>query len=199
MARKKYKTIPKSEIKEEIRYIEGSDDYYVSENGNIYRKYSQNGYYKLRPFVNNVNGYVYCNYIIKETQKMKHFRVHRLVAKAFVENDDPINKDIVMHLDNDKTNNHYSNLKWGTITENTQQAFDDGLIVNDKGYEDSQSHPIDVFDMEDNLLYKFGSITQANKELGISKSTIMRQCKGETKGRPRCGYKFRFQEEYLSE
>lgn len=40
-----------------------------------------------------------------------------------------------MHLDNDKTNNHYSNLKWGTISENTQQAFDDGLEDNNYLYE----------------------------------------------------------------
>lgn len=198
MARKKYKTIPKSAIKEEIRYIEGTADYYVSESGDVYRKYTQDGYYKLKPYLS-PKGYVYARVLTKDENRTKNYRVHRLVAQCFIYNDDPINKDIVMHLDNDKLNNHHSNLKWGTITENTQQAFDDGLIVNDKGYEDSQSHPIDVFDMEDNLLYKFGSITQANKELGVSKSTIMRQCKGETKGRPRCGYKFRFQEEYLSE
>ena len=56
----------------------------------------------------------------------KWFRVHRLVAEAFIPN--PNNYPIVLHLDNNKSNNHYNNLKWGTVQENTQQAYDDSLI-----------------------------------------------------------------------
>lgn len=97
-----------------------------------------------------------------------------------------------MHLDNDKTNNHYTNLKWGTVSENTKQAYNDGLAINDSGYNDSQSHPVYVYDLNDNLLYEYGSVSIASKELGISKTTISRQCKGITKGKPRSGYKFKY-------
>lgn len=37
---------------------------------------------------------------------------------------------VVLHKDNDGTNNAISNLKWGTRSENVQQAHDDGLIKN---------------------------------------------------------------------
>lgn len=44
------------------------------------------------------------------------FKVHRLVAKAFVEN--PNNYTIINHIDNDPTNNIYSNLEWCTQLQN---------------------------------------------------------------------------------
>ena len=59
------------------------------------------------------------------TDHRKNEFVHRLVAKTFLENDDPVNKNIVMHLDNDPLNNHVSNLRWGTQAENIQQAFNE--------------------------------------------------------------------------
>lgn len=53
--------------------------------------------------------------------------VHRLVAIAFVENDDPENKTVVDHLNGVKTCNWAGNLEWVTIKENTQRAIANGL------------------------------------------------------------------------
>ncbi len=58
-------------------------------------------------------------------------KVHRLVAECFCEN--PENKPIVHHKDNNKSNNHFSNLEWTTYKENTQRAVDDGLLVSKRG------------------------------------------------------------------
>ena len=58
----------------------------------------------------------------------KAVNVHRLVAIAFIPN--PNNYPVVMHLDNNPHNNSADNLQWGTISINTQQAYDDGLIKN---------------------------------------------------------------------
>lgn len=33
-------------------------------------------------------------------------------------------------MDNNKTNNHISNLKWGTHSENTKQAYIEGRLKN---------------------------------------------------------------------
>jgi hypothetical protein len=51
----------------------------------------------------------------------KNESIHRLVAKTFIPN--PDNLPVVMHKDNDKLNNHVSNLKWGTQSDNISQAF----------------------------------------------------------------------------
>lgn len=59
------------------------------------------------------------------------YKVHRLVAKAFVEN--PHGKDCVNHKDAVKTNNHYTNLEWCTKAENNQHARELGLVPSLKG------------------------------------------------------------------
>jgi hypothetical protein len=44
--------------------------------------------------------------------------VHRLVASAFISNDDPVNRIYVDHIDTDPRNNLVSNLRWVTPKEN---------------------------------------------------------------------------------
>lgn len=53
--------------------------------------------------------------------------VHRLVATAFHPN--PEDKEMVNHKDKDRQNNHFENLEWVTIEENTYHR--DNYIPND--------------------------------------------------------------------
>lgn len=48
----------------------------------------------------------------------KNFKVHRLVAEAFVPN--PDNLPHVIHIDGNRTNNHFSNLKWSATQSNRE-------------------------------------------------------------------------------
>ena len=50
---------------------------------------------------------------------------HNLVCRAFYGPPEP--GWVVLHLDNDKTNPHANNLRWGTQSENIQQVYQDGL------------------------------------------------------------------------
>ena len=51
--------------------------------------------------------------------KVEQAYVHRLVAENFIPNTN--NYPCVMHIDDDPTNNHVSNLQWGTQKMNIHQ------------------------------------------------------------------------------
>lgn len=66
-------------------------------------------------------------FIPNET-KMKYkkcgsFMIHRMVAEAFVENSDPINKTHVDHIDGNRNNNRADNLRWVTQAENNRNPI----------------------------------------------------------------------------
>ena len=103
-------------------------------------------------------------------------RVNRIVATAFLPN--PDNLPIVMHKNNNKLDNRVENLKWGTVSENTKDAFRDGLAKNDKGEDDSQSIGCTCYNTIDNkLIATYGSCSEAANITGISKTTILNQIK----------------------
>ena len=68
----------------------------------------------LRPG-KNTNGYLFVN--LWKDGKQKHCRVHRLVAQAFIPNDDS-SKSQINHRNEDKTENSVSNLEWCTASYN---------------------------------------------------------------------------------
>ena len=72
------------------------------------------------------NKWGYKTIFIRHNQKPKGFSVHRLVAKAFIENKDP-KRDCVNHIDGVKHNNSVENLEWCTRAENNKHARDTGL------------------------------------------------------------------------
>ena len=140
------------------------------------------------------HGYYYCTlkYIGKDGNYQKTRRVNVIVAETFLEN--PDNLPVVGHKNNIKTDNRVENLYWTTWKENTQKAVDDGLLVNDKGYDDSQSKPVIMYETKTNKeLARFGSLREAARETGYSLTTIARQAKYQ---RPvRKPWYFRYQDE----
>ena len=67
---------------------------------------------------NTYKGTQYGGYYAAPTNKLPEKYIHRMVASAFVHNDDPATKTCVDHIDGDKHNNHYTNLEWVTRSEN---------------------------------------------------------------------------------
>jgi hypothetical protein len=68
----------------------------------------------------------YLSVQLHDSGRFRTCRIHREVAKAFVEN--PQSKDYPNHIDGNKTNNHYTNLEWVTKSENTLHAYRLGLM-----------------------------------------------------------------------
>lgn len=157
--------------------IKGTIDQWIDIDGSVYAIDKRKGYNNqlIKKAQTNNFGYQYCSiYYLDIGNKSK--RVHRLVAETFIPN--PNNYNIVGHKNNIKSDNRVENLYWTTISDNTQKAVDDGLMKNDKGFDDSQSIPVIMFDTYTNKQIKiFGSVREAYRETGISTSTILRQSK----------------------
>lgn len=58
----------------------------------------------------------------------RFYPLHRLVAKAFLDN--PDNKEQVNHIDGNRYNNSASNLEWCSSRENIKHAYKSGLKSN---------------------------------------------------------------------
>ena len=98
--------------------IEGLEDYMISEDGNVFSKLSR----KNMSLASIRGGYQ----SIKFHKINKCLKVHQMVAKAFIPNNDPT-KQIVNHIDGNKLNNHVSNLEWVSLLQNNKHAIDSGL------------------------------------------------------------------------
>lgn len=92
--------------------------YKVSEDGRVYGKRGE----KLSPS-DNGRGYLILGLMIEG--KRKTFGVHKLVARAYVQN--PDNLPEINHKDGDKYNNNFSNLEWCTRGANILHAYENNL------------------------------------------------------------------------
>ena len=105
--------------------------YFVTEDGKVFRQSIRTG--QLREmFYHIAHGYRRVRINDTETGVRRYYRVSRLVAEAFLTKTD--GKDIVNHIDGNKQNDHVSNLEWSTNAENTQHAYDNGLITDKGGW-----------------------------------------------------------------
>lgn len=96
----------------------------------------------------------YCNISLVNDEIKKTFKVHRLVALAFIEN--PENKSDVNHKDKNKLNNHILNLEWMTRKENNIHRCKDLIITTNK------NKPICRIDKNtDEILETYNSIEDA--------------------------------------
>jgi len=155
------------EIWKDVKEYEGL--YQVSNLGKV-KSLQRNGTIKqdriLKQYIDKYGYY----YVGLRNKKIKKFKVHRLVAEAFIPNKDNLVQ--INHKDENKKNNNVKNLEWcsakynvnyGTRTERTFKKVA-CICIGEKTKEE---------------VYK--SIKEASIKLNIDSSAITKCCKGKQK------------------
>lgn len=161
--------------------------YAVNERGEVKR--IRDGY---RPkYWYDKDGYTSCSLNDGKGHKIK-YRVHRLVAMAFIPN--PENKPEVNHLNSIRDDNRVENLEWSTRRENELHAYRDGRHpeLRQKARENllkyavsAISVPVAQYNEKGEMVAQYKSLSQASQICGISLSNISKSCNS---GEPHNGY-----------
>lgn len=153
--------------------------YHISSYGRLksFKKY-KNGY--ILSQTNKNNGYFSIILSDFNTKKVKHTRIHRLVAETFIEN--PNNKNVVNHIDCNKQNNRVENLEWVTQKENFEHAYFNKLVTTKGLYNyNNFIKPKIVYqvDLEGNFIKSYENCKIASLETGICHRNILQVARKE--------------------
>lgn len=118
------------DLPEEIwKPIDEQGKYYVSSLGRV-KSYQGVKARILKPYKNQ-KGYFRVDICL---DNRKTILVHQLVAKAFVENDNPETKDTIDHINGDKENNRAENLRWLSRADNVRAYY----TAKEKGQQNNE-------------------------------------------------------------
>lgn len=144
--------------------IDDYPDYMVSNMGRV--KSLKFGKEKLlKPFIQR-KGYYLVE--LRNNNYSKTFTIHKLVAKAFLDN--PNNLSQVNHINEDKTDNRVENLEWCTNEYNSNYG------TRNKRISKKLKKEVLQYDKDMILLKEWDSIKSIAKELGFDKTCISRCC-----------------------
>lgn len=139
----------------------------------------------LKPFY--AFGYAMVNLTSANNDKTKKTKklVHRLVAQAFIPNNDQ-SKTLINHKDENKRNNSVANLEWCTYKYNANYGTRNERMAK------SKSKPIQQLDLKTGLIIAtYPSIKGAGSSTGINRSRISMVAKGKCNSAG--GYGWRYQ------
>lgn len=113
--------------------------------------------------------YGYLRVSLGKDGKSKSFRIHRLVAEAYIPN--PQNLKTVDHIDGNKDHNYINNLQWMSLTDNIRKERNKAVrcVETDEVFE---------------------SILDAAKKMNLDDILISKVCNGKRKTTG--GYHFEF-------
>lgn len=173
--------------------IEGYDNYEVSNTGKVRTHNWMNQGITKEMSPSKCRGYLQVNLFRNNRQKC--FRIHRLVAKAFIPN--PNNLREVNRIDGNKENNSVENLEWCTREENLKHEHRTGL--GNKAREglirsfEARRKAIIATPKNGGEKMEFISIQEAGRQLNINATKICACLKGRAKSTS--GYVFEYKEE----
>jgi DNA-binding Xre family transcriptional regulator len=131
-----------------------------------------------------IQGYKSLNIRAKGNKSLNRY-VHKLVAEFFISKDENADKKFVLHLDHDKLNNHWENLKWATRDEMTLHNRENPSVIDrvipkrTKNYKLTESKVIMIKKM---LKSDKNRLKMIAKQFGITHTQLNRIRSGENWG-----------------
>ena len=137
-------------------------------------------------------GYMYVG--LRKNRESKTVRVHRLLAKAFIPDQD--NKPQVDHINGVRDDNRLENLRWCTNQEN--QSFELARLNNSKALTGRKQSPeavakraktlqksigvrVEQYTLDGQYIQTFNSANEVQRLLGIWSAGVLDCCKGKFK------------------
>lgn len=145
------------------------------------------------------DGYLLIN--LHRDGKQYTFRVHRLVAEAFIPN--PENKPCIDHINTIKDDNRIENLRWVSIAENNQNPLSrknlsKGKTGKHRGKEHHNSIPVIQYSKSNKIIGFWENCQEAARYFGLySGSNIGSCCRGLLKSSN--GFKWRYLNDQLAD
>lgn len=125
------------------------------------------------------NGYLFVS--LSKNGKVKMFRIHRLVAQAFIPN--PDNLPMVNHKDENPLNNQVFNLEWCTAKYNIN--YGTGI----ERMTEKRSKPVIQYSLDGTFVREWSSMAEAGRN-GFILANISACCQGKNKTHK--GYKWEY-------
>lgn len=186
--------------KEVWKTIKGYSDYEISNHGRVKSK-------RRVVLCNNIpqivperilkygkDGFGYPFVILMSNKKRKNYKIHRLVAEHFIPNIE--NLPQVNHIDENKENNHVSNLEWCTAKYNVNYGMRSQKVsekLKGRYNREDISKKIKQLSKEGMLIHIFPSIREANRAIGKPSRHISECC--HHKRKTAYGYRWEFVKE----
>ena len=134
--------------------IKGYECYECDTDGVVYSKTG-------KPLKFSINHRGYCIIGLCMNGVPKYMSVHSVIAKTFVPNPDPINKNQVNHINGVKTDNRAENLEWVTPKENTDHARNVLGYCNTGKYNTKAKRVVGYDRKTNEKIYEFDSLADA--------------------------------------
>ena len=164
--------------------------YQISNVGRIksLRRYVYNHFSKEKILTPVLTKKGYLQIRLSDGKRFKGYKIHRLVAQAFIPN--PDNKPQVNHIDGNKLNNKVDNLEWCTGKENMIHAAKNKLLKDVSGNKNPNCKKINQFDLDGNFIKEWDSIYDITNAFKIDRHIITKCCTFKCKSA--CGYIWRY-------
>ena len=192
---------------EEWKVIKDYPNYMVSNMGQVKSlNYNHTGIEKImKPSVSKRGYLLIC---LRKNRKVKYFKVHRLVAQAFIPN--PNDLPQVNHKNEIKDDNKVENLEWCDAKYNSNYGTRNKRVVEAKKgiklseetknkISEAKSKPVLQIDKNTNeVIAEYPSLREVERQLGINNSNVSRCCNNKPHHNTAYGFKWKYKEESVA-